>query len=369
MASPSGRTSTSLSEKLASEAYRFEFFQAVRLLRLMAAEQAQADPNLARRPVGEDYAPHEEIVRFRSHVSHSFPPGEIVSFRKVDSRADDPSRPPPEMTISFMGLTGPQGVLPQHYTQLLIDRVRHKDHSLRDFLDVFHHRMVSLFYRAWEKYRVAIGYERARYRSGGETDLFRECLYALVGLAAGSLRGRLEWKDEVFLHYGGHFAHAPRNALALEQMLEDSFQLPVKVEQFQGEWLYLRKEDQTRMPSAGEPDGRNNQLGVTAVVGERVWGIENKFRLRLGPLTYSQFLAFTPEGQQLTRICQLTRMYVGPDFDFDVQPVLMADETPECGMVEDDESPPRLGWNTWIRTESMPWNPDDAVFSHSGNPI
>jgi type VI secretion system protein ImpH len=371
MASPSGRTNTSLTDKLSEEAYRFEFFQAVRLLRLLATEQASgiSPGESARYPVGEDYSPGDEIVRFHSHVSHSFPPSDIVSFTVPTVRDESGASKPPSMVISFMGLTGPQGVLPQHYTQLLIDRVRRKDYALRDYFDIFHHRMVSLFYRAWEKYRVAIGYERSRYGAAEETDLFLECLYSVVGLGTRHLRQRLEWNDEVFLHYGGHFAHAPRNAISLERMLEDCLRLPVHIAQFQGQWLYLRSEDQTRMPSVSEPEGRNNQLGVTAVVGERVWGIENRFRLRLGPLTYSQFLEFAPEGKQLIPLSQLTRSYVGPDFDFEIQPVLLAEETPWCQLTDENTFSARLGWNTWLRGDAMSRNPEDAIFTHSGNPV
>jgi predicted component of type VI protein secretion system len=223
MASTSGRKKTALIETLSEEAYRFEFFQAVRLLRLLAAEQrgdlpgnlpddsarhapGEGDreqskskperPDYSREsggprfppawsPVGEDYSPSEEIVRFRAHVSHSFPPSEIVSFHLPPKSGESEAARPPEMVISFLGMIGPQGVLPQHYTQLVIDRVRRKDHALRDFLDIFHHRLVSLFYRAWEKYRVAIGYERAHYRASTDSDLFLECLYAVVGLRTG----------------------------------------------------------------------------------------------------------------------------------------------------------------------------------------
>ena len=41
---------------------------------------------------------------------------------------------PAQMTVTFLGLTGPRGTLPYHYTELLLDRVlRHRDHTLRDF--------------------------------------------------------------------------------------------------------------------------------------------------------------------------------------------------------------------------------------------
>ena len=105
-----------------------------------------------------------------------------------------------------MGLTGPSGVLPEHYTRLLIERLRAKDYTLRDFLDLFNHRVISLFYRAWEKYRFQFVYEQVKLGAvGDETeDFFTKCLYCLVGMGTGGLRGRQKIDDETFLYYGGH---------------------------------------------------------------------------------------------------------------------------------------------------------------------
>ena len=369
MASSSRRTHPSLIDKLRTEPYQFDFFQAVRILRLLAARGAQAGTGTPHFDIGEDNAPQDEILRFRALISHAFPPTSIASMKwpALSGPEQSQSTSPVAMSVSFFGLTGPSGVLPQHYTQLLIDRVRQKDYSLRDFLDIFNHRLISLFYRAWEKYRVPIAYERARYAGAQQEDLLLECLYCLVGMGTGQLRARLEIPDEALLYFGGHFAHRPRNAVSLQHLLQDFFELPVMVEQFHGQWLYLRIADQTQMQTDAQPDGRNAQLGLSAVVGEKVWGVENSFRLRLGPLTYQQFLSFTPEGEQLVRICQLTRVYAGPDFDFEVQPVLLAAETPWCTVSCDDDAA-RLGWNTWLRGDEVFVDPDDAVFQRSGNP-
>src|SRR5262249_36267283 len=137
----------------------------------------------------------------------------------------DQPLPPLEMLVAFLGLTGPQGVLPQHYTALLLRRIREKDHALHDFLDLFNHRAVSLFYRAWEKYRLPFAYERSRLDGSEEADACTRSLYCLVGLGTGSQRGRLAIDDEAFLFYSGHFAHHPRSASGLEGLLEDYFEL------------------------------------------------------------------------------------------------------------------------------------------------
>src|SRR5262249_10363085 len=190
----------------------------------------------------------------------------------------DGPMPPLEMVVAFLGLTGPLGVLPQHYTALLLRRIRARDYALRDFLDLFNHRTISLFYRAWEKYRLPFAYERTQLDRGrGEVDLCSLCLYCLAGMGTGGLRGRLDIPDEAFLFYSGHFAHWPRSASALGSMLEDYFEIPIQILQAQGQWLNLGKADISLMPGPAFPRGRHNQLGVDMVVGERVWDVQGKF--------------------------------------------------------------------------------------------
>ena len=370
MASPGRRAGAPLDEQLTSQPYRFDFFQAVRLLEWIARRSAREGSEPSRLPIGKDHPPGREIVHFRALVSHGFPPGSISSIVRPAARdTGEAEDPPPEMVVSFMGLTGPSGVLPQHYTKLLIDRVRNKDYALRDWLDLFHHRIISLFYRAWEKYRFPVAYERAALDPDEKAeDPLTSCLYCLTGLGTGGLRDRLSVRDEAFLYYGGYFAHSRPSAICLEQMLADCFQLPVAVRQFEGQWLYLSREDQSRTPSRDQPAGQNIQLGVSVVVGERVWDVQGKFRLRLGPLRYDEFRRFAPPGDRLVPFCQMVRTYVGPEFDFDVQPILLAEEIPWCQLGGNGPDPSLLGWNTWLRSLPSRHDADDAVFASDGQP-
>ncbi len=98
------------------------------------------------------------------------------------------------------------------------------------------------------------------------------------------------------------------------------------------------------------------------MIGERVWDVQSKFRVRLGPLRYRQFVEFMPPGSALRPLCQLTRSYVGPEFDFDVQPVLLAAEVPWCRLSGDGADGPLLGWNTWVRARPFEHDVCDAVF-------
>ncbi len=358
MASQSRRKSTPVNQHLEEAPYRFNFFQAVRLLEQVPNGAGPAES--PRKPVGREHAPRDEAVRFRAFPSHTFPPSEIASLDCGHGTEV------PDMVVAFMGMTGPSGVLPHHYTQLVIDRLRFKDHALRDMLDVFNHRATSLFYRAWRKYRFYVEFEREAKQH--REDQFTACLYSLIGYGTAHLRRRQELPDEAFLNYAGHFAHWPRSAISLELVLRDYFRLDVEIAQFVGQWLYLDVADQSRAPSPGEYEGCNNLLGTDVVVGERVWSVENKFRVQLGPLNYAEFQRFSPAGDGLVVLCQLVRSYAGPDYDFDVQPILKAAEVPPLQLAGDGDPACNLGWNTWL--SSVPFTNDatDAVFFHEGGP-
>jgi type VI secretion system protein ImpH len=370
MASADGGERHSVKGELFRAPYRFDFFQAVRLLEHSLREQARGGAVRGAHPgeqgVGRDAHPADEVARFRAHPSLSFPAGALSEIRVGQAPKSPPGRRPPELIVTFLGLTGPNGVLPRHYTEMLLQRIRERDYSLRDFLDLFNHRVISLFYRAWEKYRLPIGYERSQLDDpAGQPDVATNGLFCLVGLGTDKLRGRLETDDEVFLHYCGHFAHFPRSAVALESLLADHLEMPVQVLQCQGQWLHLDRDDQARMPWPRDPEGRNNQLGFSVVVGERVWEVQSKFRLRIGPLTWRQFRTLMPNGRSLRPLCEITRTYVGPTLDFDVQPVLKFEEVPPCRLSSDAEEGPYLGWNTWMpASSSVSARPrDDAVFA------
>ncbi len=376
MAPPRRRPRSSVIEALFRTPYRFEAFQAARILE-RAGRLAAEDPRLAgRSAVGGDADPRREAVRFRAQPSLVFPPAEIAALHEParpegDATAAEAAgaRPPgpPELTVTMMGLTGPTGVLPQHYTELLIRDLRGKSTALRDFFDLFNHRILSLFLRAWEKYRLTVAYERA---GAGGNDPISAALFALLGFGTGHLRGRLaadadgrpRIDDEALLHYSGHLAHRPRSAAALEALLTDYFERPIRVDQFQGRWLRLADEETSCLPSPAVPRGRFCRLGVDAVSGNQVWDVQSSFRIRIGPLTYAQFLRFMPDGDELIRLTHLTRLYVGPGMSFDVQLTLRRAEVPFLRLGGEGGEPARLGWNTWVKDAEFDHDPDDAVY-------
>lgn len=344
MAAASGRTDAPLASVLSEEAYRFDFFQAVRLLERIHRDRA----SIGR--AGTD--PARETVRFRTRASLEFPPSQIHSITQNNGAARDASAPDaddaqPQMTVSFMGLTGPLGLLPHYYTELLMERARYKDAALWEFLDLFNHRLISLFYRAWEKHRFPVAYER------GAEDRFTEYLFDIVGMGTRGLRGaQLGFPDEGLLLYGGLIAQRPHSASALKNILGDYFGVPARIAQFSGQWLKLDEENLSRLGTA------NNQLGLNTVAGARIWNDQSKFRVELGPLRLREFIAFLPVGAGYKPSTELTKFFVGMEFDFDVQLVLKKEEVPPLKLTTaGGDAYPMLGWTTWLKTR--PFTADD----------
>lgn len=336
MGTESGRTDPPLEQELFDEPYRFEFFQAVRLLERLDAE---------RKPVGRDGQPTREAVRFRTRQTFSFPASEIYDIKRSDREEHEK---PPEMTVAFMGLTGPVGVLPHHYTELLMERARYNDTALWTFLDIFNHRLISLFYRMWEKHRFPIAYER------GELDQFTSYLFDIIGMGTGGLRGRLSFEDQALISYGGLIAQRPHSASAIAAILSDYFGVPARAVQFAGQWLNLG-EDATKLGSA------NSELGVSTIAGARVWDSQSKFRIKMGPMRLQEFNAFVPAGSAFSPMKDLLQLLAGLEFDFDVQLVLKAEDVPACRVGGDPQKGPRLGWTSWLKTREFVRDDEQVV--------
>ncbi|HEY2866743.1 MAG TPA: type VI secretion system baseplate subunit TssG [Pyrinomonadaceae bacterium] len=326
-----------LNQRLLDEPYEFEFFQAVRLFE-------KTFPEL--KPVGKEAFPNEEVLRFRSHVSLEFPASEIQEIREVADPQTDERRK--EMVVNFMGMVGISGALPTRYSELVLDRIRQRDTTMWEFLDIFTHRAVSMFYRAWCKYRFPIGYERGN-------DNFTSYLFDIGGLGTLGLRGKMGIDDESLLPYLGLIAQKPHSANAVENLLGDFFQVPAKMIQFFGQWLDLDEADQTKLGVA------NSRLGTSAIIGTRIWDQQSKFRLRLGPLLFAAYQAFLPSGSAYRALKSITKFMVGEEFDFDVQLTLMAKQVPGLVLTTRAVRRPMLGWTSWLKTMPLEADADQLV--------
>ncbi len=327
-----------LGQQLVEDACSFEFFQAVALLQRLRANSQH---------VGGFSSPEDEAVHFRVNQRLGFPASEIQSL-EVDGDA------PPEMMVNFMGLTGPMGVLPYVYSELILERDRAKDRSLAAFLDIFNHRAISLFYRAWQRSNFAVTYSTAG------RDLFTQYMLDLAGLGTAGLRDRQDIDDEAFLHYVSLVASQLRSAVALEQVIADYFEVPVEIQQFTGGWYGLDRATQCAM---NQDESASRQVGSGAVVGDAVWDRQSRVRIRLGPMGIDRYRDFLPGGGAHKALRGITCFFSNQCLEFEAQLVLDRNQVPNVALDPDASNPARLGWVSWARTEPLGFDPDDTILT------
>jgi len=317
---PSAADPTWVSRRLGEAPWEFDLFQAMRLLEAAHPERAR---------IGEAQRPVDEPVRFAQEASLAFAPSAVAAF-EVSAAGGAP-----RLVQRVFGMLGPNGALPIHLTDWARDRVRNAgDSAFVRFLDVFHHRMLSLFYRAWAQAQAAVSMDRP-----GQ-DFFGRRLAALCGLGAPSLRARDGVPDTVKLAHAGVFGRQVRNAECLQIVLANYFRVPVQIEEFVGHWLRIAPEQRSRL---GGREGFNC-LGEDAVLGERTWHAQSRFRVVIGPLSFQDYERFLPRGRSSRALHDLVKLYVGVEHSWEVKLVLKKDEVPLAWL----GNSVWVGWSSWL---------------------
>ena len=343
-------------KSIKDEAYQFDFLQLIRVLYLSQAN-GNGKSTFDQRLVGYEASPSDEIVRFKSSpkMRHS-----STDIREIELLDDNRYA----VTVSFIGLNGAAGVLPFHYSQMVLARLKDNDETMMNFYDLFHHRIISNYARASIKYRLPFQHEIfSRFRTHVkipqsstrvEKDVISRSISCLVGLGEYPLQNRQSIDDRTLMYYGGHFAGSRPTMLGMMRVLGEFIGACVKILQFQFEWLYLDPADQTDLGNS------TKRLGQNTVIGSRVGSYQNRFRIRLGPISWSRFQEMLPSGDRLKAIAELTRSYAGIGLDFDFQVVLNGKDVP-C-MQLGNQACGQLGWNTWITNGEMNGEIEDAIF-------
>jgi len=300
--------------------WEFDLFQAMRVIEAAHPERAR---------IGEARRPLDEPVRFAQEPSLAFAPSALAAFEPATATR------PARLVQRVLGLFGPNGPLPIHLTDWARDRARNSgDPAFVRFLDVFHHRMLALFYRAWAQAQPAVSLDRPA------QDYFGRRVAALCGLGTPSLRGRDGAPDLAKLAHAGVFGRQVRSASGLEVVLGSYFRVPVRIEEFVGHWLRIAPEQHSRL---GRREGFA-RLGEDAVIGERTWHTQSRFRVVLGPLSFSEYERFLPRGRSARALHDLVKLYVGMEHSWEVKLVLKKDEVPLAWL----GNSVWVGWSSWL---------------------
>lgn len=326
---------TGLRGVLRREPETFSLFQLLRILERIDREGT---------PVGGFGDPGHEVARLSHNPSLGFSAREVES---AEIFGDGPAL----LETNTLGLTGSEGVLPHPYSILILDRERVRDRAFRAFLDLFHHRLLSLFYTAWRKGVPELAVER------GEEDGSYRHLLDLVGMGHEPPEAFPVPSGQVLAWYTGLLAPPTRSAPALEQLLSDRFDVPVSVEPFAGGWIRLRDAD---LCLVGEEDEAST-LGTGAVVGDEVWDPHARIRIRMGPLDRARFDDLLPGAPGYEALGRLVRFFTHDQFEVELQLLLAADEVPGTVLGGDPADSVPLGWGSWIRSRPRDRAADETV--------
>lgn len=343
MSSPSWQKNTSVTQDLTANTSAYSFIQTVRLLERSCFYGLQPESDSKNiMPVARFVPPETEAIRFHSQQKLEFHSSDIATVKKDKSKQW-------QVLVNLMGLTGATGVLPYHYTEMILQRLKMKDKSLLAFLDLFNHRTISLFYQASVKYRLPIEYERKRLttKQNPEKDTHTKVLLSLIGLGTKHLDNRLYTNDESLLFYSGLLSQNVKTSTNLKQILQRHFSIPVQIKEFVGQWQPLIDDVRTRLTSRAHPKGQNASLSRSAILGKKGWYAQGKIRIILGPLDKSQQQHFAPGTPALKALNEIVRLYAGLECNYDF--IIRVKRSDIPNKVElSKKSPPIVGWNTWL---------------------
>lgn len=321
--------------RLSKEAYRFNFFKAVHLLELFSGGHAP----------GTGLSPKQDPVRFSVQPGFSFPASDIQEIKTNGNGST------PKMTVNFMGLVGPKGVLPDWYNTFAQNSNYRKDHAFTDFLDLFHHRLISLFYRAWKKYRLV-----ENHRFDG-TDAFSTVLASLAGAGGPEKDADPTFYNDArrrLIHFCGLVARTVPTVGAIEALVGHAVGASVKVEQFVERILPVHEQDRTRLGQ------KNATLKRDALCGGKIRDASSFFRIHIGPLSWKQYLIFSPGSRHLEKVRQLVAYLAGIEYEFDLRLIIRGQEIPALRL-GDRVGGPMLGRTATLRHPHRPQRHDIGV--------
>lgn len=325
------RERAALFAALARAPWEFGFCHTLRRLDCLQPERPR---------IGATPRPADDPIRLGQQPSLRFAPSELAVLERPEGGR------PPRLLVYFLGLLGPNGPLPLHLTEHARERKRNAgDRSFARFLDSFHHRMLSLLYRAWGQAQPAVAFDRP------EQDRFAAYLGHLSGTGSPAVLARDAMPDLAKRHYAGHLACQTRHPDGLRSILTGLLGLPVRIQEFVGHWLSLPPDCRLRLGDSPQ----TGALGQTTTIGGRVWDHQTKFRVQVGPLGLADYESLLPGGDALARLTAVVRNYVGDQLDWDLNPILAAAEVPPLKL----GGGARLGWTTWVASGPLGRDGDD----------
>jgi type VI secretion system protein ImpH len=297
--------------------------------------------NVDQPAVGKAQKPKQERFKIGQVANLGFAPREIASIEALEGVT--------KIKLFGLGMLGPNGPLPLHFTELVRERVEAKrDNTLVNFLNLFHHRALTLQHAAWAQSQSAAGLDRA------DEETFTNFVARLLGdepkeLQSNELPPHARWAS------AAHRVRQSRNPEGLVGTLKRFFDVPVKLHEFQLNWIPLQEVDQCRL---GRPM-QSSVLGLGAMAGDSVPDKQTRFRLQIGPLSLENYLKLTPsslaqrsdasgekKANDLISLIEWVRAFIGFEYEWEVELLVKAGSAPPVRLGDRQQ----LGWSTWMGT-------------------
>jgi len=161
-----------------------------------------------------------------------FAPSEIAEAKIEDNKL--------HIRLNSLGMLGPNGPLPIHATEIAHEREELRgDATLSNFLDIFHHRALTIFFRSWGNAQAVVSLDRP------EHDRFSFYTGCFTGMSPRQDR-------TVSLPTHARLAAPPlllpesRNSDGLCRWVAHHFGVPVEMEEWTLHWTVLPQELQCR---------------------------------------------------------------------------------------------------------------------------
>lgn len=346
------------------------FFQRLRMLE----KDAQHTTGLADAPVGYDYPLYREFIDFCVVQSLVSP---YAAKQKLELLPMEHGHQKRLLHVSCFGLTGPAGVLPLHYTELLARRQRDKDTALKSLLDGFNARAISFLYRAWKKNRLAV-LEEQHPKQTKRVSPTRKMMMSYTGFSQGEMVAReaaakantqeiakqeptetIPSCEDIAYYFSGYYSQRPRNANALSKIMSHVLGCEVSLQQFYGRWFELEPSQRNVLGQA------NCALGRSFVAGGSVYEGSFSMRLRTEPLDFAAFKRVRPGGELFQRLKEILVSFLGTDYWVDLQVVLKGHDRPALQMAETgvSQAPLKLGEGLWLSSEPAMHDVADTVYN------
>src|SRR6476619_4964462 len=310
-------------DEMQKEPWRFDFFSVMRRLERINRDQPR---------IGDSAARREEYVTLGQDPYLDFPASNLSRVIPDGQRL--------KIFVKFLGVLGPQGALPLTTTEESLGWHLMRDEAFPRFLDLFNHRFVQLFFRAWADARPIAQHDRPR------DDRFIAYIGSLIGIGSTPHRDLDLVPDQAKLAFAGLISSQAKSASRLRGFISGLFDVDVEIYEFAGSWLTFEPSDRSQLGLT------HSGLGVSMSLGASIFSVQDKIQIRLYTKNMAQYQRFLPTGDLCAPLADAVFFYIGDQLEWEVELAIPAGEVIPTKL----GSFGQLGWTTWM---SPNWSSTD----------